>query len=232
MSTIITSRQFQSREERIQTLIKQEMAIGARKSWGINGTSLKNYAFTPGRFQPNRKDTAPEQLDFEALFVREAEKVFSRGEKLNVLDIGTGDGTTWRKPILKYGEKFNLSATTLCDCHGIWEGIRPMLKFTNAARVHLHYPAESFDVVLSHYGLHMELRAAFDGIIALLKKGGQAFLSGYGYAKPWHPEMDDYHSYLSVTRGEVGSNFKIIMACDTGRSYKSSAEWFLWLQKT
>ena len=166
---------------RIQTLIKQEMAIGARGSWGINGTSLKNYAFTPGRFQPNRKDTAPEQLDFEALFVREAEKAFARGEKLNVLDIGTGDGTTWRKPILKYGEKFNLSATTLCDCHGIWEGIRPMLKFTNAARVHLHYPAESFDVVLSHYGLHMELRAAFDGIIALLKKGGQAFLSGYGY---------------------------------------------------
>ena len=164
--------------------------------------------------------------------MREAEKAFSRGEKLNVLDIGTGDGTTWRKPILEYGEKFNLSATTLCDCREIWEGIRPMLKFTNAARVHLHYPAESFDVVISHYGLHLELGAAFDGIIALLKKGGQAFLSGYGYDKPWHAEMDDYHSYLSIARGEIGSNFNIIMARDTSHSHENGVEWFLWLQKT
>lgn len=223
---------FRTREQRMQKVMNDERTRGVHRSWEVNGTKLKNYALPPGKWWFFRKKAVRERLDAEALLVQEIEKSSAKGERLGILDIGIGTGRGWRKPLQEYGEKFGLCATTLCDCPGIWEGIRPMLKFTNAANVHLHYPKESFDIIFSHYGLHMELGASLEGIISLLKKGGQAMLSGYGdVCLPSH-EVNDYHAYRGITRGELGSDFKVVKAHTARGGHGSRIEWFLQLQKT
>jgi len=222
---------YKTKANPIGCIIEREKSLGMG-AWLINKTPLKDYALPPNTNIFNRKKRTKSRLNCEEFLVQEIAKSSEKGEVLSCLDIGVGAGTAWGKPLARYGGKFILSATTLSDCDGIWGGIKPMLTFTNAASMHLHYPKESFDMVISHYGLHHELGLAFPAIISLLKKGGNALLSGCGPAIPdTVHDSKDFHSYSHIISCGHGSNFNIVKSHQHDLS-SNMEDWFLWVQKT
>lgn len=157
------------REQReSKTILRQHFAImRSRKdlsgtAWEVSQTPLKNYGGRLG--------------DFDKYLAKKAVQARKTKTKLKVLDIGIASGKQWKEFMQKYSDCVELHGTNIETTP---DPLIPIThKRTTAALLHKKYPAEHFDLIISHLGVHTQHYSALENIIYLLKPGGEAIVSG------------------------------------------------------
>ena len=96
-------------------------------------------------------------------------------QKLKILGIGIGSAHQWAE--------FMQRNHDVIELHGTGIEAKPdpeiPLKFikTTASRLHKKYPANYFDLIITHLGMHHEEMQGIENIVHILKPNGQAIIS-------------------------------------------------------
>ena len=163
---------------------------GNKYTWGSWDTHLNKYAYG----LPN---------NFESFLSEKAVEAKNAGEKLRVLDIGVGSAAQWAG-VLERFPNLELSATSITPKEAV-PSLRHLVKFCPASMVHRKFPANHFDIVVSHLGVHgMEL-SAIENAMHVLKPEGHAIISGNNDFERSMKEMEKHLKqpsfYQIVSRG-------------------------------
>ncbi len=132
-------------------------------AWGEWDTSLDHYAIG-----------MPEH--FGAFLVQKAREASAAGQALKVLDIGVGSAVQWKK-VLELFPNIEFSGTTITPKEVV-PSLRRLVKLSTAANIHKKFPANHFDVVVSHMGIHGMEFAGIENAMRVLKPGGHAIITG------------------------------------------------------
>jgi len=131
--------------------------------WSVWDTKL--HAYAGGLLQG--------QLNFEEYLVRKIAEAAVNGEILRVLDVGMGSGDQWVGFLKMHKVEFFGTALTMGHVN---PALRERVRLCTAASLHKKFAANSFDVVVTHYGAHYQELEAIENAIYVLKNGGEAVL--------------------------------------------------------
>ncbi len=121
-------------------------------------------------------------MDLESVLRERLEAARRKGERLRVLDVGIGKGAQWRGLLKEFAGTLELAGTSLSRT--TVRDVAPLVRLTRAARLHKKFPRRSFDIVVTHNGMHNEELAGLENIHWVLKPGGEAIVSSTAFRWP------------------------------------------------
>ncbi|VVC00407.1 Uncharacterised protein [uncultured archaeon] len=142
---------------------------------------------------------------------------------LNALDIGITTGSQWVRFLSKY--RLNLAGTNLTDSESVAPELKEKVVACNSAELHRFFPQGFFDLVVSHFGVKMQLPELIENAIFVSKRGADIILSDVA---------------LSPLSGQLGRYETVQMCAAENPHYEVVAsevptimymDWFLWLRK-
>lgn len=138
-----------------------------QEPWAVWNTKLENYA---GGFCNGK-------MDFVQYLEAKIAQAGAGGKTLRVLDVGIGTGDQWVGFLKTHSIELHGTALTKNLVH---PKLRENVKLCSAAGIHRAFEHCYFDLVVTHYGAHMQEREALENALWVLKKGGEGIFSYQG----------------------------------------------------
>lgn len=154
-----------------------------RNDWFIQKTPVEKYATVLGINLPD--------------YMREMARSL-KGRKLNVLDVGVGAGDQWVETGILDEPEFDFHASSLSKF--VQAKLKDKTVACNAGGLHKRFPAESFDLIVTHSGLQDEILPGIENIVHLLRPGGEAIIVQHGYLLRSGLQPDSEEANAALTR--------------------------------
>ena len=138
--------------------------------WKVIDTSLENYA-------------SPFALNFKEYLHEKINQAKQEGRKLRILDIGAGTGKQWLPFLEKNGNEIELHMIGLTKSIA-HPKLRSKFRISSAAKLHALFPPNHFQIIVSHFGTHLQEKPAFEAIVHLLEPEGEAIVTGEAFDRP------------------------------------------------
>jgi hypothetical protein len=134
------------------------------------------YEFPWPNWETPLEDYAKKIMNLEAYLEIQAEKYRNSGTKIRILDVGIGGGKQWTPFLKRNSVEFAGTTLTKFEYDMIPKKIQNMVRICMASDLAAIWPQGSFDMVVSHLGIHEQQLQAFENILYILSIGGEAVI--------------------------------------------------------
>jgi SAM-dependent methyltransferase len=162
--------------------------------WVQWDTKLKNYTVHGSVSDDTRN------FEMTSYLEDKADQASVNGQTLQVLDIGIGSGNQWIDFLQKHPIDLHGTALSLRHVNPLLSG---KVKRSLVINLHSHFKPGSFDVIVSHFGMHQQEKEALEQIIHLLKPGGEAIVQGELGDNPVSDSHSAYYKILYAKQSTI-----------------------------
>lgn len=162
--------------------------------WGLWLTPLKLYA---SNLMP----------DFEAFLREKVWRNALNGKPFEVLDVGCGTGLQWHEFVQEHKKLANLSLTALTK-KSVHPDFKHLAVSCTAASLYRKFKPNSFDFIVTHYGMHGQELDGIENTLHLLKRGGEAIISGA-----------NANEVMTHVNSQAGKTFQILNSSSTANDF-------------